>query len=518
MARRKISSPTVKLHPLPAPLGGWNARDSVAAMKPTDAISLDNWFLDQMGDLRTRGGRTQHATGLGNEVATLLVYNPPADLSRLFAVAGDKIFTVTNPGGVGTAVVTGLTSSHLESCTITALGGTYLLFGNGVDAPRIYDGTTWGNYTATAAAGLTLTVSKLNSPTLMVNRLWWIEKGTLTAWYGDTASIGGAGTLKSFPMGAVFQEGGELVAMATWTRDGGSGPDDYTVFLSSKGEVVIYQGDNPSSVDSWAKVGVFGLAPPLGRRCFMKAGADLAVLTTSGIVLLSQVLDSNVSGQSSVAVTNKIRGAFINAARAAISAHGWQLIEYPAQGLIFVNVPAQPGVEYHQYVLTADKGTWARFKGMNGSCWALFNGSLYQGGLDGKVYRYDPDMETDDGKPIEAFVQTAFSDFGTPQTKQFLMCRPLMQGPYGYAPRISLRLEYDVSPPLAQAVGANGDGPTWDEWQWDLQFWGVTRVPTTEWTMLSGMGQRASIAFRVTTEVALTFNSADITYQIGGIL
>lgn len=518
MARRKTSRQTAKVRSVPAPLGGWNARDSVMSMKATDAISLDNWFVDQNGDLRTRGGRTLHASGLGSEVATMLVYNPPADLSRLFAVAGDKIFSVTNPGPVGAAVVTGLTSPHLESCMMTTIGGTYLIFGNGVDTPRIFNGTTWGNYTATAASGLTLTVSKLNSPTLMVNRLWWIEKGTLTAWYGDVASIGGAGTLNRFPMGAVFQNGGELVAMGTWTRDGGSGPDDYTVFLSSKGEVVIYQGDNPASIDSWAKVGVYVLAPPLGRRCMMKAGADLAILTTTGVVLLSQVLDSNVSGQSSIAVTNKIRGAFINAASAAQTASGWQVIEYPAQGLIVVNVPAQPGVEYHQYVLTADKGTWARFKGMNGSCWALFNGSIYQGGLDGKVYRYDPDMETDDGKPIEAFVQTAFSDFGTLQTKQFLLCRPLMQGPFDFVPRISLRLEGDVSPPLAQAVGASGDGPTWDEWQWDLQFWGVTRVPTTEWTVLTGMGRRASIAFRVTTEVALTFNSADITYQVGGIL
>ena len=27
-----------------APIGGWNARDPLAEMKPTDAVILDNWF------------------------------------------------------------------------------------------------------------------------------------------------------------------------------------------------------------------------------------------------------------------------------------------------------------------------------------------------------------------------------------------------------------------------------------------------------------------------------------------
>lgn len=512
MARRKRSPQTSTMRTLPAPLGGWNARDSLVAMKPTDAITLDNWFVDQTGDLRTRGGRTEHASGLGSAVHTLMTYQASvSDPARMFAVAGGSIFNVTNLGAVGAAVVTGLTSPYVESCTMTVLGGAYLFIGNGVDAPKSFNGTTWSAY---APTGTGLTLTKLTSPTVLVNRLWWIEKGTLTAWFGDPGAIGG--TLTSFPMGSIFQSGGELIAMASWTRDGGNGPDDYTVFISSTGEALIYEGQNPTSPTTWAKVGIFKLNPPLGRRCTMKAGADLAVLTTNGAVLLSQVLDSNVSGQSAVAVTNKILGAFINASRATQEAAGWQIIEYPQQGLVFVNVPAQPGVEYHQYVLTTAKGTWGRFKAMNGTCWVLFNGKLFQGGLDGKVYRYDPDMETDDGRQIEAFVQTAFSDLGTPQNKKFEMCKPLMQGPVGYAPRVSLRLNYDVSPPLAQAVGAFGDGPTWDQWQWDVQYWGVTRVPTTQWMPLSGIGQRMSIAFRVTTEVALTFNSADIQYQVGG--
>ena len=35
---------TAKTASIPAPIGGWNARDSLANMSPTDAVQLINWF------------------------------------------------------------------------------------------------------------------------------------------------------------------------------------------------------------------------------------------------------------------------------------------------------------------------------------------------------------------------------------------------------------------------------------------------------------------------------------------
>jgi len=32
---------------LPAPIGGWNARDSLAEMNPLDAVQMVNFFLRQ---------------------------------------------------------------------------------------------------------------------------------------------------------------------------------------------------------------------------------------------------------------------------------------------------------------------------------------------------------------------------------------------------------------------------------------------------------------------------------------
>jgi hypothetical protein len=83
---------------------------------------------------------------------------------------------------------------------------------------------------------------------------------------------------------------------------------------------------------------------------------------------------------------------------------------------------------------------------------------------------------------------------------------------------LALKLEYDTTPPQSQVVQASGTGPTWDEWQWDVHSWGVSRAPTSQWQSIGGIGQRASLAFRVAATVALSFNSVDVTYQVGGAL
>ena len=49
---------------LPSPIGGLNARDSVANMKGTDALQMDNWF-PQTTDVAVRRGYTAFATFSG---------------------------------------------------------------------------------------------------------------------------------------------------------------------------------------------------------------------------------------------------------------------------------------------------------------------------------------------------------------------------------------------------------------------------------------------------------------------
>src|SRR5688572_13750123 len=94
---------------VPAPVGGWNARDGLDGMKPTDAIVLDNWYPDETV-CRVRKGFDGHVTGFGNKVETLMSWRGLSS-SKLFAAAGTAIYDATSAGAVGAAAVSGLTNA-----------------------------------------------------------------------------------------------------------------------------------------------------------------------------------------------------------------------------------------------------------------------------------------------------------------------------------------------------------------------------------------------------------------------
>src|SRR6185503_17853958 len=126
---------------LPAPVGGWNARDALGEMAPMDAVSLTN-FYPATTDVMVRNGNTHFATGISGQVETLFNYSGGAT-KKLFAVASGSIYDITAGGAIGAASVTGLTNSRWQYVNNTTTGGSYLQAVNGADKMRVFDGTTW---------------------------------------------------------------------------------------------------------------------------------------------------------------------------------------------------------------------------------------------------------------------------------------------------------------------------------------------------------------------------------------
>lgn len=83
----------------PAPLGGWNDRDALAAMKPTDAIVLENWF-PKTSYLEIRGGSADHKTGMTLNVSTLAAYNSPSGTNKLFGSTATAVYDVSSAGAI----------------------------------------------------------------------------------------------------------------------------------------------------------------------------------------------------------------------------------------------------------------------------------------------------------------------------------------------------------------------------------------------------------------------------------
>lgn len=318
---RRSGAPAIaraKSASVPPPWKGWNAIQPLAAMDPEHAIVLDNIF-PQPGYVELRRGNKEHCdTATSEPVESLMAYhgNTVGD-DKLLSAADEFIHDVTT--STKNELKDSLGSARFQHINITTSGGPFLWACNGVDLPQIFDGTSFADATITGVdAEDTINVN------LHKERIWGVLKDSMDAYYLPVGSIQGAATL--FPLGGVFKKGGYLVGMGTWTRDGGSGPDDIAVFFSSKGELAIYQGTDPSSLDTWQIVGVFEVGPPIGIRCMTKIGADLALITRDGVLPMSQIPGMERGAAARIALTANIQPVLNQYTRDWASNFGWQLI------------------------------------------------------------------------------------------------------------------------------------------------------------------------------------------------
>jgi hypothetical protein len=122
-----------------------------------------------------------------------------------------------------------------------------------------------------------VTTTTLSNISLFKNRVWFIQKDTLKAWYLPTGAVGGVAQV--LDMSQICKYGGTLVDLDTWTLDAGYGADDNLVFVTSNGEVIVWRGTDPSSDATWALAGVWKLGSPVGNRCMLKYSGDLLLIT-----------------------------------------------------------------------------------------------------------------------------------------------------------------------------------------------------------------------------------------------
>ena len=83
MARPLVQRTAARVASIPAPVGGWNARDSIANMEPMDAVQLTNFF-PSVSNIVLRGGFVNWVTGISGQVQTLVNYSTGV-ANKLFA-------------------------------------------------------------------------------------------------------------------------------------------------------------------------------------------------------------------------------------------------------------------------------------------------------------------------------------------------------------------------------------------------------------------------------------------------
>jgi hypothetical protein len=457
------------------------------------------------------------------------------DGTRWFYVAttvtAQTISTITR-GGTGnltatltTAAPHGLVDGNrvtISGATESNYNGTYVIDVTGAStftytmatAPTA-DATVVGTYT-------TIGITGVNSNTfvnvnLFKNRLYFTQKDTLACWYLDVDAIGGPASPLYF--GGIARNSGYLQAMGTWTLDAGQGADDYAVFVTSMGEVMVYNGTDPDSIDTWALKGVWQLGQTFSRRCFFKYSGDLLLLTQDGLVPLASALQSSRLDPR-VNLTDKIYFAVSQAATLYYDLFGWQINYYASENMLILSIPTSTGME--QFVMHTITKSWGRFTGIQGYCWEVSGDADMHFGGDGIVGIFYSSY-SDNGANITATAQQAYSYFERPgQLKRFTLVRPILQSTGG-VPNVvcGLSVDFDTQSQLG-AVQFNPSTLTdgvWDTSKWDQANWAGGLITTKIWQGVSGLGFSGSINLNVASRgIELHWASTDYVMEAGGVL
>ena len=494
----------------PAPTQGWDTETPLAELPLTRARKFDNWLPSGV-QLRLRKGYSSHVTGLGAAVETLMPYNAGAS-SALFGAAGTSVFNVTSAGSVGSAVLTSMGNARFSHTNITTSGGSFLWICNGSADPRHWNGSAWATPSLTIT---TYTDNDISFVHAFKERLFFIFKNTLTMGYLPVQSV--AGTVDNFPLGAVFNYGGRLIALGSISKDGGAGFADYFVALTSEGEVAVYEGFNPGSATEWGLVGVYYVGEPVGDRPLVDMGDDLAVITRNGLISLSHVMagvgDADANAHH---VSARISTAFREATALGASYTGWEGVFLPEQDMLVINAPTgtETAVQLIRHRVT---GGWGRFTGWDFETFEVLGGECYAGGSDGTVYLCF-DGNDDNGADITGSLETAWSTLGIPSIKALLEVRPIITTATRAVLRIVGRTDFRDSPPLpAWPASTITNALIWGSGVWGTNLWGGEDFTTRAWRAISGDGHSVSLAMEArSNQSALGINGFNLRFQVGG--
>lgn len=501
---------------LPAPIMGLNCKQPWSAMEPLYAITMDN-YIPLNSKIELRPGYISYAKlGTGEIlVKSLAAYHFPG-YDAFFAVYNNKIWDITTPSNIQDMGVS-LTEDYCQTIQYK----NYLYFMNGMDTPINYyiDGNNEPQIANWGFSGTGLNDKNIIAGAVSKEFLWFVEKGTLNAWY--TAQAGNiSGTLNSFDLSQFAKWGGQLIAITNWTIDGGTGIDDYTVFITSEGEVFVYGGTNPSDASSWELKGSYKISKPIGYRCTIKYQGDIVIICQDGYFPLSKALAASNAGDSLVAFSDNIRGLVI--ARTSMNSwrKGWQPLIYNKKGYAIFNVPISE--QFEQHVINTATGAWCRFTNIRAFCWCLFGDNIYFGGLDG-VYQFDNGY-SDDGVEIDGVVEQAYNDLQTPYLKKISLLNPRTSSSAPYKLAIYTNTDYrDSKVSYVNNIGYS-NGTKWNSkpWSasWDLKgvFWSsnLANKINSQWIMNSADGVKISVVMKTSTKgILIDWFETGIRYEIG---
>ncbi len=495
--------------PLPAPIKGQNTTTVAPKLEPEEAISMVNWFPEPKF-VRLRDGVsafTSTAIGTSKDIPSLFTFvNEGGTSVKLIAGANSSIMNVTTSTPAAITLPGGytITNDIWDTASFVDSGGnSYTVMCNGTNTPLMYNGTSLA---VSAWTGITQT--KLKAPLSYKGRLYFIEKDSLSIWYGGTGVSGTTSSaLSELNLGSIFSLSGKIIWHGSWSYDFGNGLNEYYAVVTSEGELLTYRGDYPGDTE-WSLLSRGVMARPIGYRSFAKYGNDVLILCEDGeIYVLSSIIQKNWTSIA-INIGREIKSLAGNVSDAL--RERWSLFISQRQNKIYVvcpkNINASSVVTSTKIYVgnlatrTAGYIPWCEYFGTPILSMASMQGDIYFGGVDGYIGTMEKGLRYDyvyvNGTLTKRAIYTKLRtspqrlNGDTRGNVQCLAARPLFVGSGAVKYNIGAELDMGVNAVLSVDSETEDSvvGAIWDESVWNTTRWDSVSLVSKKWRRIYGCG------------------------------
>ena len=256
------------------------------------------------------------------------------------------------------------------------------------------------------------------------NQLCFGVNSSLSFYFLPVGNVSGAASLfdLSTAIGST-RKGGSLVAIHNLPRDSGMGMQDYVCMFTDQGEVVVYKGNDFSDPTNFEFCGLYQTYPFAGKNFITKYGNDLLLITTNGIMTMSDVISTSLSQSTGAIFSSPINQQFTTYNYAL---RGFMGCVVPQEDFILFNIPREGGKSI-QWVMDLATHRWSSFVDIDANCMLnAHNDTRLLFGLNDGIYEY-----TNDGVPATDYVVTEVKTSYTPMSnfnnKQFNLFNARLQ-------------------------------------------------------------------------------------------
>ncbi|MBO6507981.1 MAG: hypothetical protein JJ979_05780 [Roseibium sp.] len=518
--------PTEQTQSYIAPIGGWSTNSPLASPGANTALVLEN-FWPTSTSIEPRGGTTIRCT-IAAAVEKLFQYRAGYN-KTYFAADLENIYEFTDATVSGTAlapVISGQTNADYSTLEMQTDGGSYLTIVNGVDLAQIYDGTNWQQLTDLSApfAITGISTDELIHIWAYRNRTFFIERGSMNAWYLGINSVAGPAT--KLPLAGVFNNGGALLFGATWSSDSGESMDDRCVFGTDQGEFAVYRGD-PSDASSWKLEGVYEIGEPLGKNASMSVGGDLVIATKDGLIPISAAVSKDETQLKLYAHSFQIDPVWRREAILSGNLSGWRVTKWSSRNMAVVAPPKKLATQGYCWAVNLQSGAWAKVTGWTIGDIAVLGGNLHYGDKTGNIFLCDSGG-FDNGAPFECRVCFSFDHLGAPGALKIAHAmKTVWKHTAPFNARLTVASDYNPSfgsAPSVPLTESGGEG-TWDVSDWDVDDWATdsdTYSIVEKWESVSGQGETLAPQIQVTSaqngKLDCELVTAHLVYSVGAHL